>query len=179
MPKNAPGTTNESLLDTRSAGKSPHFLKGILASRLFLLVTALTAVAYLSFLKYLDFATGTEVMADASYFVLFYSLVAASSVLMGLNLYSLRSRLAKRGKGSNAAVGSSSAVTSLFGTVISCTCHTSLLLPLLTSVGLTAISGIGIIATLVEYQFWILAIFIVLNLYLVYRVLGKIQRAGL
>jgi len=154
-----------------------HFLKEIVASRPFLMTTILTAVAYLSFFKYLDIATATQVMADASYFVLFYSLIAVSSVLMGLNAYSLRSTLAKGTTKLKATSGSSSAATSLFGGVISCSCHTSLLLPLLASAGLSTISGIGIIAALVVYQFWILLVFIALNMYLAYRVLGKIQRA--
>jgi len=141
------------------------------------MTTILTAVAYLSFFKYLDIATATQVMADASYFVLFYSLISVSSVLMGLNAYSLRSTLAKGTTKLKATSGSSSAATSLFGGVISCSCHTSLLLPLLASAGLSTISGIGIIAALVVYQFWILLVFIALNMYLAYRVLGKIQRA--
>lgn len=151
----------------------------VLASRIFVLVTGLTALAYLSFFKYLDFATNSPVMAAFSYFVLFYSLIAASSVLMGLNVYSLHSRLAGRRTRASATIGSSSASASLFGGVISCSCHTSLLLPLLSSAGLSAISGIGIISALVEYQFWILAAFIALQLYLAYRVLGNIQHRKL
>ena len=63
------------------------------------------------------------------------------------------------------------------GSLISCSCHTAILLPLLTSFGIGAISGIGIITAMVVYQLWILAIFIVLDAYLIYRVLAKIQRA--
>ncbi|MDV3293382.1 MAG: hypothetical protein LYZ70_03845 [Nitrososphaerales archaeon] len=153
-----------------------NVFSGILASRLFPTVAVSTALAYLAFFKYLDLATGSPAMATASYFVLFYLLVGVSSVLMGLNVYSLRSKLLiKRMARSNAASGSSSVATSLLGGVISCSCHTSLLLPLLTFLGASAISGIGIITALVEYQSWILVVSIAVNLYLVYRILGRVQ----
>jgi hypothetical protein len=168
---------NNDCHSTLSLLQRTSFLKEIAASWLFLLATVLTASAYVAFFRYLDIATATQVMADASYFVLFYSLIAVSSVLMGLNAYSFRSTLAKGTTKLKATSGSSSAATSLFGSVISCSCHTSLLLPLLASVGLSTISGIEIIAALVVYKLWILLIFIALNLYLAYRVLGKIQRA--
>ncbi|MDV3294099.1 MAG: hypothetical protein LYZ70_07495 [Nitrososphaerales archaeon] len=155
-----------------------NVFSGILVSRSFLIVTVSTTLAYLAFFKYLDLATGSEVMATASYFVLFYLLVGVSSLLMGLNVYSLRSKLLiKRMARSNATSGPSSAAMSLLGGVISCSCHTSLLLPLLTFLGASAISGIGIITALVEYQFWILIAFIVLDLILVFRVLRKIKRS--
>ncbi len=154
-------------------------LQGLVRSRLFLLVTALTALGYLSFFKYLDLVTDTPVMAAPGYFVLFYALIAASSFLMGLNAYSLRSRLAKRWmRKSGVAGGSSSAATSLFSGVISCSCHTSLLLPTLSFLGLSTISGIGVVTALVEYQLWTLAIFIIVNLYLAFRVLDKIRTRG-
>jgi hypothetical protein len=155
-----------------------YAFKEVLASRPFLLATVFTAVAYLSFFKYLDFATGTPVMAAASYFVLFYLLIAVSSVLMGLNVYSLRSKLSagKRNTAkTNAAAGSSSAAMSLVGGVISCSCHTSLLLPMISFLGLSAISGIGVIGALVEYQLWILVVSIAVDLYLVYRILGRLR----
>lgn len=153
--------------------------KEVFGSRLFIIATGLAALAYLSFFKYLDLATGTGVMADPNYYPLFYSLVAVSSVLMGLTVYSLRSRLASRRGGTklNTTFGSSSAATSVMGSLISCSCHTAILLPLLTSLGIGAISGIGIITAMVVYQLWILAVFIVLDAYLIYRVLAKIQRA--
>ncbi len=153
-------------------------LKGVLSSRLFLVVATSTGIAYLAFSRYLDFVANAPVMAGTDYFVLYYLLIAVSSILMGLNVYSLRSTLMKRRLGSNATFGSSSAATSLFGGVISCSCHTSLLLPLLSFVGLSSISGIGLISSMVQYQFWILVAFVALNLYLVYRVLGKIQPGG-
>jgi len=157
-------------------GRKAIAFKEVIASKVFLLATTLAALAYLSFFKYLDIATDTPVMAAPSYFVLFYSLIAISSVLMGLSVYSLHSNFKMQGKSkSGTAVGSSSAASSLFGSVISCSCHTSLLLPLLTSAGFSAISGIGIIAALVEYQSWILAVFIILDFYLAYRVLTRIR----
>ena len=153
-----------------------NVFKTILASRVFIIVTVSTALAYFAFTKYLDFVTATAVMATGSYFVLFYLLVGVSSVLMGLTAYSLQSKLsAGRMAGSNAASGSSSAGTSLFGAVVSCSCHTSLLLPLLTSLGLSAFAGVGIIASLVVYQLWILGAFVVVDLYLVYRTLSGVQ----
>lgn len=150
-------------------------LQAIVRSRLFLLVTALAVVGYIAFFKYLDLVTATPVMAAPSYFVLFYALIAVSSFSMGLNVYSVRFRLARRTVKSGAAGGSTSAGASLFGGVISCSCHTSLLLPVLTSMGAGVASGIGIITALVVYQVWILAFFIVLNLYLAYLILGKIH----
>src|SRR5713101_6376651 len=153
----------------------PNVFKDIIASRVFLLATALTALAYLAFFAYLAVVTATPAMAETSYFILFYSLVAVSSTLMGLTAYSFRFRLSPRDTRSNAALGSSSAATSISSSVISCTCHASLLLPLLSSVGLSTISGIGLLAALVEYQFWILSFFIVFNVYLAYRVLNRIQ----
>src|SRR5713226_6333764 len=71
----SPGSNNDSH-STLGLLEGTHSLKEIVVSRLFLLATILTAVAYLSFFKYLDVATATQVMADASYFVLFYSLIA-------------------------------------------------------------------------------------------------------
>jgi len=145
----------------------PSLWRAIVASRLFIPATVLSALAYLSFFKYLDLVTGTPSMAAPSYFVLYYSLIAVSSVLIGLNIFSAKSRI-----GSNLASSSSSAATSVSGGIVSCFCHTSLLLPLLSIFS----SGIWIMATLVEYQFWILAAFIALNLYLSYNVLRRIHR---
>lgn len=150
-------------------------LKEAFASRLFLFATAGSAVAYLAFFKYLEFVTGTPVTAGANYFVLYYSLIGVSSVLIGLNVFVLCSKLARVRL--NATFGSSSAGSSLFGSVISCSCHASLLLPLLSFIGLSTFSGIGIVAALVEYQSWILTVFIVLNLYLVCRLLGEVKSA--
>ena|SRR5229473_2196148 len=175
-PSRVPGDTQGSL--SMGLLRRADVVQEVLRSRFFLLVTVLTGVVYLSFFESLDIVTATPVMAAPSYYVLFYALIAVSAFLMGLNIYSLRSRLAKRKMKSNVAGGSSSAAASVFGAVISCSCHTSLLLPLLTSVGVGAIFGIGIISALVVYQFWILAIFIVLNLYLAYRILGKIRPSG-
>src|SRR3989442_49776 len=129
----------------------PSLWRAIVASKLFILVTVFSSLAYLSFFKYLDVVTGTPAMAAPSYFVLYYSLIAVSSVLIGLNVFSAKSRI-----GSNVASSSSSAATSVSGGIISCFCHTSLLVPLLSIFS----SGIWIMATLVEYQFWILATFI-------------------
>ena len=117
----------------------------------------------------------TSVVDQMFYFILFYSLVAVSSTLMGFTAYSFRFRLSLSNTKSNAAFGSSSAATSISGSVISCSCHASLLLPLLASVGLSTISGIGLLTAFVEYQFWILSFFIVFNVYLAYRVLNRIQ----
>lgn len=147
-----------------------------LASRLFVAVTVLSALAYLAFLEYLDVVTGAPVMATPTYFLLFYPLVGVSSILMGLTAHTFHLGLARRAVGTDAAAGSSSVASSVVGGVISCSCHTSLLLPLLSSVGLSTIAGIGVISALVVYQSWILAILIITQLYLVYRVLGKIQQ---
>ena len=175
-PSRVPGGTHFSV--TGLTGWA-DVLQGLVRSRLFLLVTALTALGYLSFFKYLDLVTDTPVMAAPTYFVLFYALIGASSFLMGLNVYSLRSRLAKRWvRKSGVAGGSSSAATSLFSGVISCSCHTSLLLPTLSFLGLSTISGIGVVTALVEYQLWTLAIFIIVNLYLAFRILDKIRTRG-
>jgi len=175
-PSRVPGDTHLSV--TGLTGRADVFQR-LVRSRLFLLVTVLTALGYLSFFKYLDLVTDAPVMATPSYFVLFYALIAASSFLMGLNVYSLRSRLAKSWmRRSGVAGGSSSAVTSLFSGVISCSCHTSLLLPTLSFLGLSTISGIGVVTALVEYQLWTLAVFIVVNLYLAFRILDKIRRHG-
>lgn len=147
--------------------------KAILGSRLFLIVTVSTGLAYFAFFKYLDLVIGAAPGATTSYFMLLYLLFGVSSALMGLNVFSFRSKLLANQMGmSEAASGSSSTSMSLFGGVISCFCHTSLLLPALSSV---AISGISVITALVEYQFWILAAFITVNLYLVYRTLRRIQ----
>lgn len=119
-------------------------------------------------------------MAGPSYFPFFYALIAISSALMGLNASYLRLRITgmRRWKTGNASVGaSSSAATSVVGSLVSCSCHSSLLLPLLTLLGSSGIAGIGVIAAVVEYQVWILAIFILLDLYLAYRVVGLIERA--
>ncbi|MGO9644483.1 MAG: hypothetical protein ACLPY5_07020 [Candidatus Bathyarchaeia archaeon] len=146
--------------------------KQILASRLFFLVTTFTALGYLTFFVYLDLATGTPTMAASSYFVLFYSLSAVSS---GLNAYFLRSMLAKEKMKANATVGSASAITALLGGVIGCSCHSALPLPLLAFIDLSSIPSIGVIIALVEYQVLILVIFILVDLYLAYHVLGNIQ----
>jgi hypothetical protein len=165
--------------DNHSAFMGLHTRVGVvqevLRSRLFLFVTLLTGLAYLFFFESIDVITAMPVMAEPSYFVLFYALIVVSSFLMGLNVYSLRSRLEKKVTRSSAAGGSSSVAASLFGSVISCSCHTSLLLPALTFVGASVTSGIGIISALVVYQVWILAVFILLNLYLAYRILGNIR----
>jgi len=175
-PSRAPGDTHLSV--TGLTGRA-DVLQGLVRSRLFLLITTLTALGYLSFFKYLDLVTDTPVMAASSYFVLFYALIAASSFLMGLNVYSLRARLAQRWmRKFGVAGGSSSAATSLFSGVISCSCHTSLLLPTLSFLGLSTISGIGVVTALVEYQLWTLAIFIIVNLYLAFRILDKIRTRG-
>ena len=154
-------------------GASPF--KEILSSHSFLAATGLSALAYLSFFKYLDIASGAPTMAAPSYFVFFYSLIAISSTLMGLSVYSIRSAPARTAVKSNVTSGSSSTVTSVSGSVISCTCHTSLLLPLFALLGLSAISSIGIITAFVEFQLWILITSIIINLYLGYRLLVKIQ----
>ncbi len=147
--------------------KQSSLWRAIAASRLFMLVTLLSALAYLSFFKYLEVVTGTPPMAAPSYFVLYYTLIAVSSILIGLNIFSAKSRI-----GLNVASSSSSAATSVSGSIISCFCHTSLILPLLSIFS----SGGWILVTLVEYQFWILASFIALNLYLSYNVLKRIHR---
>lgn len=152
-------------------------LREIIHSRLFLLVVAFTASGYALFFYILDIITAAPAMAAPSYFVLYSVLILVSSSLMGLNIYSFRlGKSESRNGKANAAFGSSSASSSLFGGVISCSCHTSLLLPLLSSVGLSAISGISVISALVEYQLWFLAGLIILQLYLAYRVLGRIRR---
>jgi len=175
-------STEEMSANTQGSGHNavdpqggPNVFKDIIASRVFLLATALTALAYLAFFAYLAVVTATPAMAETSYFILFYSLVAVSSTLMGFTAYSFRFRLSLSNTKSNAAFGSSSAATSISGSVISCSCHASLLLPLLASVGLSTISGIGLLTAFVEYQFWILSFFIVFNVYLAYRVLNRIQ----
>ncbi|SRR5712692_829985 len=148
----------------------------ILGSRLFLIVTVSTGLAYLAFFKYLDLATGAPAMTTRTYFVLLYLLSGVSSVLMGLNVLSFRSKLlANQRAMSKAASGSSSVSMSLSAGVISCFCHTSLLLPSLSVLGLSVISGFSVITALVEYQFWILVVFIAVNVYLVYRTLRRIQ----
>src|SRR6266487_4041360 len=147
--------------------KQSSLWRAIAASRLFMLVTLLSALAYLSFFKYLEVVTGTPPMAAPSYFVLYYTLIAVSSVLIGLNIFSAKTRI-----GSNVASSSSSAATSVSGGIVSCFCHTSLILPLLSLFS----SGGWILVTLVEYQFWILATFIALNLYMSYTVLKRIHR---
>lgn len=149
-----------------------------MASRLFVSVAILSALAYLAFLQYLSVLTGTPAMAGSGYFALHYPLVGMSAVLMGLTVYSRRKGLSNRAKGVDAANGASSAAASVVGGVISCSCHTSLLLPLLSSVGLSTLAGIGVISSLVAYQLWILALSIVIQLLLIYRALGKIKRQG-
>jgi len=148
-------------------------LKQAFGSKRFLLVTVFTAIAYLLFSEFLDLFTGVPAMASATYFALYYPLIALSAVLMGLNAYSFRRVSAKSGPGSGVAVGSTGSTTSVVGSLVSCSCHTSLLLPALTFLGVGALSGIGIIEALVEYQLWIITSFILLDLYLVYRLLGK------
>jgi len=108
-----------------------------------------------------------------TYFALYYSLVALSAVLMGLNVYSFRPGFAESGPASGVAVGSMGSATSVVGSVVSSSYHASLLLPALTFLGVGASSGVGIIEALVEYQLWIITSFILLDLYLVYRLLGK------
>ena len=150
--------------------------KAILGSRLFLIVTVSTGLAYLVYLKYLDLVTGSPMMATASYLVLLYVLIGISSVLVGLNVLSFQSKLlANQIALSKAASGTSSASMSLLASTISCFCHTSLLLPFLGSI---AISGISVVTALVEYQSWTLAVFIAINIYLVYRALRTIQTPG-
>ncbi len=172
------GITNTPSGNSDQASVLPEgssLFKEILSSHLFLVVTGLSALAYLSFFKYLDVASGAPTMAAPSYFVFFYSLIAISSALMGLSVYSIRSAPARNTVKSNVTSGSSSTATSVSGSVISCTCHTSLLLPLFSFVGLSTISGIGIITAFVEFQLWILIASIIINLYLGYRLLVKIQ----
>ena len=155
-------------------------LREIIHSRLFLLVVAFTASGYALFFYLLDIFTAAPAMATPSYFVLYSVLVLVSSSLIGLNTYSFRlGKSESRNGKANVAFGSSSASSSLFGGVISCSCHTSLLLPLLSSVGLSAISGISVISALVEYQLWILAASILLQLYLLLRVFKRVQRLKL
>jgi hypothetical protein len=154
-------------------------LSSVLRSGSFLTATTVSALVYLAFFKYLDFASMTPAMATLSYYFLYSVLIGVSSVLMGLTVYSLRSALflARRGGGINGVGSSSSSIaTSLTSGVISCSCHTSLLLPALSILGLSAIPSIAIITTLVEYQLWILTAFIALDGYLLYRVIDKIQR---
>ena len=151
--------------------------KAALSSRLFLAVAISTAVAYLSFFKYLDIVARAQPMADTSYFLLFYPVAGLSSVLMGLNVYSFRFKLSARQMAGRANVASGSAATgmSLFGGVISCFCHATLLMPLLSFAGLSAFSGIGLITPLVESQVWVLSVFVVVDLFLIYYTLGRLQ----
>ena len=151
-------------------------LKGVLSSRLFLVVAISTGIAYLAFFKYLDFLANASVMAGTDYFVLYYLLIAASSILMGLNVYSLRSKLSERRMKSNATFGTSSAATSVFGGMVSCSCHTSLLLPMFSLFGVSTISGISVVTALITYQFWILILFVGVNLFLIYHAAGRIRR---
>lgn len=144
-------------------------------SRRFLLITVLTAIAYLSFSDLLDLYTGAPVMASATYFALYYPLVAISAVLMGLNVYSFRPRFVRNGVKSGVAIGSTGSATSVFGSVVSCSCHTSLFLPVLTLAGVSVVAGVGIVEAFVEYQFWILTAFIIVDLYLVYRISGNMK----
>ena len=148
-------------------------------SRLFLLVVALSASGYVLFFYLLDIVTAAPAMATPSYFALDSVLIFVSSSLMGLNVYSIRSGKSEGRAGkASPGIGASSVSSSLFGGAISCSCHTSLFLPLLSSIGLSTISGIGVISALVEYQVWILAAFITIQLFLAYRVLGRIRRQG-
>src|SRR5712692_4656718 len=140
----------------------------ILGSRLFLIVTVSTGLAYLAFFKYLDLATGAPAMTTRTYFVLLYLLSGVSSVLMGLNVLSFRSKLlANQRAMSKAAWGSSSVSMSLSAGVISCFCHTSLLMPSLSVLGLSVISGFSVITVGVEYQCGLLVVVIAQNLHVV------------
>ena len=150
-------------------------LRLALSSRLFAVVATTSALAYLAFFEYLDFLTNAPIMAGTSYFLLFYPLVGISAILMGLTAYSFRRGLVGRMIDNDAASGSSSVGSSVVGGLISCSCHSSLLLPLLTLGGLGASSGLGVISGLVEYQNWILGVFIAIDLFLIHRTLGRIR----
>ncbi len=149
-----------------------HALRLLARSRIFLIASASAALVYLLAFQYLDKVSGMPAMAGQSYFALYYSLIGVSSVFMGANIYDISHKLSARKASLGSGVGSSSA--SVVGGIISCSCHASLLLPVISLIGLGAMAAGSVVFVLVKYQILILGSFIATNLLLFYYRLGKL-----
>lgn len=144
----------------------------MLRSPLFLAVSFSTAVAYFLIFKYLDAIANQPLMSTNGYLALFYTLIAISSVLMGASIYSIRRQRLK--KNQCCTSGTSSTVSSVFGGAIACPCHVVLLVPLLSFIGLSTASAGSVLLALINYQYWIVTLFIIINSALMYYTLKRI-----
>ena len=146
----------------------------MLCSPLFLAVSFLTAVAYFLIFKYIDSLARQPFMSTDSFLALLYALIAISSFLMGASIYSIRLQRLKKSQCCTRAT--SSTVSSVFGGVIACPCHVVLLIPLLSFIGLSTASIGSVLLALINYQYWIVTLFIIINSALMYYTVKRMPQ---
>ncbi|MDE1768634.1 MAG: hypothetical protein KGH64_05030 [Candidatus Micrarchaeota archaeon] len=107
------------------------------------------------------------------YFI--YALVLTSGILFSISLYSISRALlsrAQRLEGSIAGI----LMPSIGGLVASCACSFSILASVLIFFGINTFDALGLVSFLSQYQVWLIAILIALNLAIIYFYLGELVK---
>jgi hypothetical protein len=151
-------------------------LKRVFTSPRYVLVAAAAAaVYYLLFFYLTDLGPGGLPFATAPV-PLVYALIASSAVLVALSAYAVVESLRPISGGIEGTV---SVCTASFGCMIAgCGCYAPAVSGILYFAGLGAVQVSGVIALLGNYQAWLMALLIIINVAFIYYQTGRTAGSG-